>query len=365
MSGVNLFPHGVIVFRTADGRQIARFSTEPSERGAPGDNTISERLKALIRERRDHTLYDAVSPRPRRPPLRIPEGQQHALLFAGRTAEGRSGPILASSGHRARRALPWSDTAALWIARRLHRSAAFLEERSLLRQRVAERTRGRSEEPRPRRERGPGGSRQQGEVRVSRQHQPRDPHAPQRHHGHDPVLARSALDAEQAGYVRKLDSAGGNMLVLLTDVLDLSKIEAGQLELNESRSRSPRSSAASRTRLRSSAERQGPRSARRAAARGSPRDARRRHKTGPDPDQSRGERDQVHRCRAGSRFRSRRSTAPPNRFAFASPCATPGSASRRSKSASCSIRSSRPSGRPTGSSGGRASDSRSASGSSG
>ena len=47
------------------------------------------------------------------------------------------------------------------------------------------------------------------------------------------LLAHSSLDKEQADYVRTLDSAGQNMLVLLTDVLDLSKIEAGQFELGE------------------------------------------------------------------------------------------------------------------------------------
>ncbi len=47
------------------------------------------------------------------------------------------------------------------------------------------------------------------------------------------LLARSARDEEQAGYVRTLDSSARSMLVLLTDLLDLSKIEAGQLELNE------------------------------------------------------------------------------------------------------------------------------------
>ncbi len=47
------------------------------------------------------------------------------------------------------------------------------------------------------------------------------------------VLARSGLDADQAGCVRTLDAAGQNMLVLLTEILDLSKIEAGRLELNE------------------------------------------------------------------------------------------------------------------------------------
>jgi PAS domain S-box-containing protein len=47
------------------------------------------------------------------------------------------------------------------------------------------------------------------------------------------VLARSGLNDEQTNCVRTLDSSAQNMLVLLTEVLDLSKIEAGQLELNE------------------------------------------------------------------------------------------------------------------------------------
>ena len=47
------------------------------------------------------------------------------------------------------------------------------------------------------------------------------------------LLARSPLDAEQRDFVRKLDSAGENMLVLLSDVLDLSKIESGRLTLEQ------------------------------------------------------------------------------------------------------------------------------------
>ena len=46
------------------------------------------------------------------------------------------------------------------------------------------------------------------------------------------LLGRTALDREQANFVQTLDLAGQNMLVLITDVLDLSRIEARQLELN-------------------------------------------------------------------------------------------------------------------------------------
>jgi signal transduction histidine kinase len=47
------------------------------------------------------------------------------------------------------------------------------------------------------------------------------------------VMARSGLDADQAGCVRTIDSSGQNMLALLSELLDLSKIEAGRLELDE------------------------------------------------------------------------------------------------------------------------------------
>ncbi len=47
------------------------------------------------------------------------------------------------------------------------------------------------------------------------------------------ILEHTALDAEQAACVRTIDSAGHNMLVLLTDILGLSKIEAGKFELSE------------------------------------------------------------------------------------------------------------------------------------
>ena len=48
------------------------------------------------------------------------------------------------------------------------------------------------------------------------------------------LLERSALDAQQAQYVASIHTAGRTMLSLINDVLDLSKIEAGKLELDES-----------------------------------------------------------------------------------------------------------------------------------
>ena len=49
--------------------------------------------------------------------------------------------------------------------------------------------------------------------------------------GMSDMLAESPLDAEQTQYVEVFRRAGANLLVLINDILDLSKIEAGQLEL--------------------------------------------------------------------------------------------------------------------------------------
>lgn len=45
------------------------------------------------------------------------------------------------------------------------------------------------------------------------------------------LLAETSLSSEQAEYVRILKSAGENLLRLINDILDLSKIEAGHLQL--------------------------------------------------------------------------------------------------------------------------------------
>ena len=46
------------------------------------------------------------------------------------------------------------------------------------------------------------------------------------------LLLNSDLDPEQLDYVQTIQSSGQNLLTLIDDILDLSKIEAGKLELN-------------------------------------------------------------------------------------------------------------------------------------
>ena len=47
------------------------------------------------------------------------------------------------------------------------------------------------------------------------------------------LLQETPLTQEQRGYVRVFRRAGGTLLVLINDILDLSKVEAGQMELEE------------------------------------------------------------------------------------------------------------------------------------
>ena len=49
------------------------------------------------------------------------------------------------------------------------------------------------------------------------------------------LLRRTTLNAEQRQYVQNIHSAGENLLALVNDILDLSKIEAGMMSLEETR----------------------------------------------------------------------------------------------------------------------------------
>ena len=72
----------------------------------------------------------------------------------------------------------------------------------------------------------------QRQERVPGQHEPRDPHADERHHRHDRAGARHRADAtSSASTSRRSRSRRDALLRVINDILDFSKIEAGKLEL--------------------------------------------------------------------------------------------------------------------------------------
>jgi len=70
------------------------------------------------------------------------------------------------------------------------------------------------------------------QVRLPRQHEPRDPHTDERRDRHGRAAARHPLNEEQRSYAAQVARSGEQMLTLINDILDVSKIEAGQLELD-------------------------------------------------------------------------------------------------------------------------------------
>ena len=141
LSTLNYVDHGVIVLRNQDGVQVARFSTEPSERGAPGDNTISPALKGLLRgfAALDHTLYDATSPLDHVERLYAFQKFSHAPFFV---LVGLPTEDLDRSWRRLAMELGalclGVTIVLLWTAHRLHASALRLsDDNKLLEKRVA------------------------------------------------------------------------------------------------------------------------------------------------------------------------------------------------------------------------------------
>ena len=133
------------------------------------------------------------------------------------------------------------------------------------------------------------------------------------------LLAHSSLDKEQADYVRTLDFAGQNMLVLLTDVLDLSQDRGGTVRARRGAVLPRRCHREHRRHVLVRGQGQGTRSERGVAARSPCLAAGRLDKTGSGPDQSRRKRAEIHGAGRSFDFgRDARRTCRP-RFASASP----------------------------------------------
>jgi len=53
--------------------------------------------------------------------------------------------------------------------------------------------------------------------------------------GFTQLLEVTALDSEQLSYIQSIASGGENLLIIINDILDLSKLEAGELQLNSTK----------------------------------------------------------------------------------------------------------------------------------
>jgi signal transduction histidine kinase/CheY-like chemotaxis protein len=143
-AAVDLFPHGVMVFRTMQGLQVARYSLDTNELGVTGDGLISTELQAILRERpeRDHEFYETLAPQDKVERLYAYQKLSHAPYFI---LIGQPKAVLDQSWRRLASELGLLSlgalVASLWIARRLHSSALSLnEDKRLLEKRVADRT---------------------------------------------------------------------------------------------------------------------------------------------------------------------------------------------------------------------------------
>ena len=132
------------------------------------------------------------------------------------------------------------------------------------------------------------------------------------------------LNEKQDDYLKDIHSSGKHLLPLINDILDLSKVEAGRMELDAAAFDLPSAIANAMTLIRERAQKHDIAlvARRRPGAR---RDRRRRAQVQADPAQPAVERRQVHarrRAHRGDRARATRTT-------WSSRCTTPASASRR------------------------------------
>jgi hypothetical protein len=79
--------------------------------------------------------------------------------------------------------------------------------------------------------RGSADAANRGQEPFSGQHEPRNPHAHERRHRHAATASRNRPHAEQRRYANVAQNSGRALLALIDDILDLSKIEARKVVL--------------------------------------------------------------------------------------------------------------------------------------
>ena len=167
------------------------------------------------------------------------------------------------------------------------------------------------------------------------------------------LLADTQLNDEQRDYAETIRMSGDALLTIINDILDFSKIEAGKVELDEAPFSLPSRHRRGTRRPRAGRRRQGHRAGLLATRRPRAAAGRRRRSLAPDPAEPALERGEVHRVRRGGADRLRTPRSRTGAGRARSRCATPASASRRTRWRSCSSRSARWTHRSRGATAGR------------
>ena len=118
------------------------------------------------------------------------------------------------------------------------------------------------------------------------------------------LALKTPLDAKQRDYVQKIQRAGQHLLGVINDILDFSKIESGRMSVEQADFELEAVVSSVTDFIAEKANGQGPRADRRCRPEAAERPARRLAAPGPDPDQLRLERRQVHRDGVGGRARA-------------------------------------------------------------